>query len=188
MCHRVIKLRMFGIGNLWLCGCVVPQMDGTQSVCGAHCWASKLRKEHLFHAKLVLPHYQSLRIWEPLKCIAIHPAHNHTHHQFKGRILNACIILKTTNKDFNILIPCLWTRSPWEDSTAAVPTLKQHYNHRDLLQQVSSCKRQKAAKEVSSTRVWFVFCYWLQKGDHIGQRHIEDGTLELKWLPMRRSL
>jgi hypothetical protein len=44
--------------------------------------------------------------------------------------VNACIILKTTNKDFNTLIPWLWTTSPWEDSTAAIPALKQHHNHR----------------------------------------------------------
>ncbi len=183
---------MFRIGNLWLCGCVVPQMDGTQSVCGAHCWASKLRKEHLFHAKLVLPHYQSLWIWEPLKCIAIHPAHNNTHHEFKGRIVNACIILKTTNKDFNTLIPCLWTTSPWEESTATIPTLKQHHNHRETHQifyiKFLIVKDKKQLKKYLLLELWFVFCYWLQKGERIGQRHIEDGTLELKWLPMRRSL
>jgi hypothetical protein len=48
--------------------------------------------------------------------------------------VNACIILKTTNKDFNTLIPCLWTTLPWEDSTAAIPTLKQHHNHRETHQ------------------------------------------------------
>jgi hypothetical protein len=48
--------------------------------------------------------------------------------------VNACIILKTTNKDFNTLIPCLWITSPWEDSTAAIPTLKQQYNHRETHQ------------------------------------------------------
>lgn len=43
-----------------LCDCKLPQMDGTQTVYGEHCWVSKLHMEHLFHAILMPPHYRSL--------------------------------------------------------------------------------------------------------------------------------